>query len=157
MSVRERSFRGLHIRIISNSPEETASIGRRLGMCLQKGDIVCMYGDVGSGKTTMVKGMGSAFGIDDRDITSASFTIVAEYATDPPFVHIDLYRLDSEGDILELGLDDYISGEQVTVIEWAERFKEVSGRAVIVRMVTMSETSREIEIEGINEEDWDHC
>lgn len=157
MSVRERSFRGLHIRIISNSPEETASIGRRLGMCLQKGDIVCMYGDVGSGKTTMVKGMGSAFGIDDRDITSASFTIVAEYATDPPFVHIDLYRLDSEGDILQLGLDDYISGEQVTVIEWAERFKEVSGRAVIVRMVTMSETSREIEIEGINEEDWDHC
>lgn len=102
----------------------------------------------------MVKGIGSAFGIDERDITSASFTIVAEYKTDPPFVHVDLYRLDREEDIRETGIDDYIERERVTVIEWADRMHEVPGNAVVVRIEILSDTMREIEIEGIDEEDW---
>jgi len=116
-----------------------------------------MYGDIGAGKTTMVKGMGSAFGIEDRDITSASFTIVAEYATDPPFVHVDLYRLENEEDIRESGVDEYMGGEHVTVIEWADRLTEVPEDAVIVRIRIASDVLREIEIEGIDEEDWNRC
>lgn len=116
-----------------------------------------MYGDIGAGKTTMVKGMGSAFGIEDRDITSASFTIVAEYATYPPFVHVDLYRLENEEDIRESGVDEYMGGEHVTVIEWADRLTEVPEDAVIVRIRIASDVLREIEIEGIDEEDWNRC
>jgi len=72
------------MKILSNSPDETKDIGFRLGRLLKAGDIVGLYGDLGAGKTTMVKGIAKAVGIDEREIVSASFTIIAEYETDPP-------------------------------------------------------------------------
>ncbi|RJQ43833.1 MAG: tRNA (adenosine(37)-N6)-threonylcarbamoyltransferase complex ATPase subunit type 1 TsaE [Nitrospiraceae bacterium] len=136
------------MKLLSSSEAETRDIGRRLGEKLKPGDIVCLYGELGSGKTVMVKGIASAFGIRERDITSASFTIIAEYDTPVPFYHIDLYRLNNH-EAAELGLQDYIGGSGISVIEWAERAgSEIPSIHISVNFRHVSENVREIEIEG---------
>jgi tRNA threonylcarbamoyladenosine biosynthesis protein TsaE len=138
------------MRLHSSSDTETREIGRKIGDRIGAGDVVCLFGELGAGKTTMVKGIASAFGIDERDITSASFTIVAEHEGRLPFYHIDLYRL-QKGDIDELGLHEYIWSDGVTVIEWAERLGgDLPADAVKVRIGCQGETGRDIEIEGID-------
>ncbi len=134
----------------SKSDTDTREIGRRLGKKLHSGNVVCLYGELGSGKTTMVKGIASVFGIEERDITSPSFTIIAEYDADIPFNHIDLYRL-SGSDVTDLGLHEYFAGEGISIIEWAERAeKEIPEDSIKVRIGYTGESTREIEIEGIN-------
>ena len=133
----------------SSSAEETQDIGRRIGARLKPGDVVSLYGELGSGKTTMVKGIASAFGIKERDITSASFTIIAEYNEGVPFYHIDLYRV-SPGETVELGLQEYLGSGGIAVIEWAERAEEeLPDSAIRVRIANTGETTRDIEIQGI--------
>ena len=128
---------------------ETRETGRRLGKVLKRGDVVCLYGELGAGKTTMVKGIASAIGIDERDITSASFTIIAEYEAAVPFYHIDLYRV-AAGEVAELGLHEYLGSDGIAVVEWAERAEaEMPDSCVRVRIKYMEEGAREIEIEGI--------
>lgn len=137
------------MKLESRNEAETREIGRRVGRQLQAGDVVCLYGELGSGKTTMVKGIASAFGIDERDITSASFTIIAEYKGATPFYHIDLYRVEPER-AGELGLDEYL-GKGVSVIEWAERAgEEIPEGSIKVRINYLGENARDILIEGID-------
>ncbi|MGE5893726.1 MAG: tRNA (adenosine(37)-N6)-threonylcarbamoyltransferase complex ATPase subunit type 1 TsaE [bacterium] len=140
----------------SSSPEETFSIGQKLGRHLGKGRVVCLYGEVGAGKTTMIKGIASAFGISDRDVTSASFTIITQYRTGPRFNHIDLYRVTGSREVFETGVYDALDGESVSVIEWAERLPEVPVDAIRVYFTIVSDSQREIRIEGIDEKDRDH-
>ena len=97
----------------------------------------------------MVKGIASAFGIKERDVTSASFTIIAEYDAGVPFYHIDLYRV-SPGETVELGLQEYLGSGGIAVIEWAERAEEeLPDSAIRVRIANTGETTRDIEIQGI--------
>jgi tRNA threonylcarbamoyladenosine biosynthesis protein TsaE len=144
------------LKIITRSPGETEEIGLKIGNILkaQRGATVCLYGDLGAGKTTLIKGIASAFGIPERDIGSASFVIVAEYETTPPFYHIDLYRVELENDIDGLGIWEYIGSGGIAVVEWAERLSELPEDAIKVRMNYVDENSREIIIEGINEKGW---
>ncbi|MHB8882663.1 MAG: tRNA (adenosine(37)-N6)-threonylcarbamoyltransferase complex ATPase subunit type 1 TsaE [Thermodesulfovibrionales bacterium] len=143
------------MRVTSSSPCETEEIGRRLGRLLKAGDIVCLFGDLGTGKTTMVKGIASSFGLSSRDVTSASFTVIAGYPGNPPFYHIDLYRIESSDDLESTGIWDIIGGESVSVIEWAERLgDEKIGQPVRVYFEEPAEDVRVITIEGINEETW---
>jgi tRNA threonylcarbamoyladenosine biosynthesis protein TsaE len=143
--------------ILSNSPDETKELGFRLGRFLKAGDIVGLYGDLGAGKTTMVKGIAKAVGIDEREIVSASFTIIAEYETDPPFVHIDLYRIESGAELDDLGIRSITGGGSISVIEWAEKARgELQEDIIKVCLQTMDEQTREISIEGLNEEDWNY-
>ncbi len=140
------------IKYISNSPEETKSIGFRIGRLLKPGDIVGLYGDLGTGKTTMVKGIAGAFEIPDKDIVSASFTIISEYDTDPPFIHIDLYRIRDYNELNELGLWDQIGDERISVIEWAEKAEAgLPEDTVKIRLVYTGQNTREIIIEGLDE------
>jgi tRNA threonylcarbamoyladenosine biosynthesis protein TsaE len=137
------------MKLRSSSFEETRDVGRRLGTRLKPGDVVSLYGELGAGKTTMVKGIASAFGIKERDVTSASFTIIAEYDAGVPFYHIDLYRV-SPGETDELGLQEYLGPDGIAVIEWAERAEgEVPDTAIKVRITYTGETTRDIEIQGI--------
>ncbi len=137
------------MKLLSKNEDETKDIGRKLGEKLKRGDVVCLYGELGSGKTTMVKGLASVFGIDERDITSASFTIIAEYDEEVPFYHIDLYRVTSEA-ISELGLQEYFGGEGISVIEWAERAEgELPETSIKVSLNYTDDNIREIEITGI--------
>ena len=124
-------------------------IGRRLGEKLAPGDVVCLFGELGAGKTTMVKGIASSQGIAERDITSASFTIIAEYDTAVPFYHIDLYRA-TDDEIPDLGLHEYLESDGISVIEWAERAEsEIPDKSINVRLNYSDENCREIEITGI--------
>lgn len=107
---------------------------------------MCLTGDLGAGKTVFVKGIASAFGVSPRDVGSASFVLVAEYETKPPFVHIDLYRIESSAALDELGIWEYIGNETMTVIEWAERLDERPDGSISVRIDELSETEREIVI-----------
>jgi tRNA threonylcarbamoyladenosine biosynthesis protein TsaE len=137
------------MKLQSNSDAETRDIGRRIGERLKRGDVVCLYGDLGAGKTTMVKGIASALGISERDITSASFTIIAEYDADVPFYHIDLYRLTPE-QVPDLGLHEYLGPDGISVIEWAERAEgEVPADSIRVSLYHKEEDLREIEIRGM--------
>jgi len=138
------------MKLQSNSDTETKEIGHRLGEQLKRGDVVCLYGELGAGKTTMVKGIASAFGIDERDITSASFTIIAEYNVSVPFYHIDLYRI-SPDEVPELGLQEYLGADSVAVIEWAERAEgEIPEQSVRVTLRHKEDNTRDIEIKGIH-------
>lgn len=145
------------MRLTSNSPSDTEEIGQRLGKVLKAGDVVCLYGDLGSGKTTMVKGMASYFGISSRDVTSASFTVIAEYPVNPPFYHIDLYRIKSRDDLESTGIWDIVGGDGVSVIEWSEKLGNDYKKSVIkVFLKEPGEFIREIIIEGIDEKTWNN-
>jgi tRNA threonylcarbamoyladenosine biosynthesis protein TsaE len=138
------------MKLQSNSDAETREIGRRLGEKLKRGDVVCLYGELGAGKTTMVKGIASALGVNERDITSASFTIIAEYNISVPFYHIDLYRVNSD-EVSELGLREYLGADGIAVIEWAERAEgEIPDQSIRVSLHYREDDTREIEIEGIH-------
>ncbi len=110
--------------IISHSPAQTRRFGARLGLLLQSGDLVCLEGDLGTGKTCLIQGIGEGMGVAGP-ITSPTFTLVAEYQPPPPastLYHIDLYRLDAPvEEALAFGLEDYLLGYGVCVIEWADR------------------------------------
>ena len=134
----------------SNSEAETREIGFKLGKKIKRGDVICLYGELGSGKTTMVKGIAKALGISERDITSASFSIIVEYDSDIPFYHIDLYRVEND-EVASLGLHEYIGMEGISVIEWAERAeKEIPDNRIKVTLKYTGENSREIWVDGIS-------
>lgn len=143
------------MRLLSSGPEETLSYGFKLGCLLKKGDVVCLFGELGSGKTTFTKGIASALGIPERDITSASFTIIAEHKGTLPFYHIDLYRIEGTGQFCNLGIEEYLGKDGVSVIEWAERLGKIDD-SISVTFNILSEEQRELIIEGIDEKDWDN-
>jgi tRNA threonylcarbamoyladenosine biosynthesis protein TsaE len=133
----------------SNSASETKTIGQRIGRQLKAGDVVCLYGDLGAGKTTITQGIASSLGINERDITSASFTIIAEHEGPIPFYHIDLYRLHT-GEASGLGLHEYFQSEGISVIEWAERAEdEIPEDCIKVIMTHTGDDTRDVEIAGI--------
>ena len=145
------------MKVTSNSPEATEEIGFKIGERLRAGDIVLLYGSLGAGKTTMVKGIARALGIDRKDITSASFTIIAEYPTTPPFFHIDLYRTSGGLDLESTGIWDCIGNHSISVIEWPEHAEgELPEDSLKITIKDLGNDIREIIIEGGNEKDWDY-
>jgi tRNA threonylcarbamoyladenosine biosynthesis protein TsaE len=142
-------------KYISKGSDETKEIGFRLGRLLGPGDIVGLYGELGSGKTTLVKGIARAFGIEDRDIVSASFTIITQYSTKPPFSHIDLYRIEKTTELDDIGFWDQIKGDGISVIEWAEKTEgRLLDEIIKVKLKSLNEEMREITIEVKDEKDW---
>lgn len=144
----------LSSKIISRSVDETERIGFKLGTFLKASGTVktvMLYGDLGTGKTTLIKGVGSAFGIAKRDLCSASFIMVAEYETSPPFYHIDLYRLERPEAVDAAGVWEYIETGGVAVIEWAERLQGAPDNAVKVYIRHLGPEEREITIAGPTE------
>ncbi len=116
---------------ISHSPSQTQRFGARLGALLQAGDLICLEGELGTGKTCLAQGIGRGMGIGGP-IVSPTFTLVAEHRPPPPappLYHIDLYRLDTPvNEAWAFGLDDYLHGEGVCLIEWAERIASILPR-----------------------------
>ena len=110
---------------ISNSAEETIAAGRAYGREASKGDVFALTGDLGAGKTQFVKGF--VAGVESgADVTSPTFVLVHEYAGGRlPVYHFDFYRLENREAILRLGFDDYIFGDGVCLIEWADRHADL--------------------------------
>ncbi len=140
------------LRVITVSAEETERLGFEIGRFVSSQEglrTVLLYGDLGAGKTVLVKGIARSLGIPDREVGSASFVIVAEYETQPPLYHIDLYRLEGEAEVEALGLWEYFDGSGLAVVEWAERLPEVPESALRVRITHGDDDAREIVIEGM--------
>lgn len=106
--------------ITTHNPAHTVSIGARLGRLLKPGDVVALVGRLGAGKTTLTRGIAQGLGVD-ADVHSPTFTLVHEHLGTVPLYHIDLYRLDTPEEAADIGVEDYVHGDGVTVIEWAER------------------------------------
>jgi len=108
---------------ISHSEAQTRRFGARLGELLQSGDVICLAGELGAGKTCLAQGIGQGLGVEGP-ITSPSYTLINEYGQEQarlPFYHVDLYRLGEAKEALTLGLEEYFYGEGVCVVEWADR------------------------------------
>ena len=145
------------MKVISNSPEATEEIGFKIGKKLRAGDIVQLHGELGTGKTVLVKGIARALGIDRRDITSASFTIISEYPSHPPLFHVDLYRISGGVELEKTGIWDCIGNHSITVIEWAEHAEsELPEDSLKISLKAVGNDTREIIIEGTDEKNWNH-
>ncbi|HEX79364.1 MAG TPA: tRNA (adenosine(37)-N6)-threonylcarbamoyltransferase complex ATPase subunit type 1 TsaE [Dehalococcoidia bacterium] len=106
--------------LISHSPDDTIKIGTRIGGLAASGDIFLLTGSLGTGKTCLTQGIARGLGIEEYT-QSPSFVLVRQLYGRLPLYHIDLYRLDNIGEVADLGLDDYLYGEGVCVVEWAEK------------------------------------
>ena len=106
----------------TDSADATVALGRALASCLAPGAVVALHGDLGAGKTHLVKGIADGLGGRAADVTSPTFTLVHEVDTEPLLIHADLYRVESEAEAEALGLDEWIAaGDAVVVVEWPER------------------------------------
>jgi tRNA threonylcarbamoyladenosine biosynthesis protein TsaE len=112
----------LEIRI--NGLKETEDFGIKLGKLLEPGDIVCLNGELGAGKTTMTKSIGIGLGVEEY-ITSPTFTLINQYRGRMPVYHFDVYRLENVEELYDLGFDEYFFGNGVCIIEWAEKIEKM--------------------------------
>jgi tRNA threonylcarbamoyladenosine biosynthesis protein TsaE len=130
---------------ISNSPEETEAFGRRLADQVGTGEVLALTGELGSGKTQFVKGLAGGLGAT-TPATSPTFTLIHEYSGGRlPIYHFDFFRVEDRPSAERLGLDDYLFGDGVSVIEWADRFSDlIPETARWIAFETKSETQRAI-------------
>jgi tRNA threonylcarbamoyladenosine biosynthesis protein TsaE len=115
---------GLLIVIETSSPEETGILGEKLGSFLRAGDMICLYGGLGAGKTRFAQGIALGMGIEGA-VTSPTFTLINEYYGRLPLFHMDVYRLNSAMEMEDLGYEEYFYNGGVTLVEWAEKIIEL--------------------------------
>ena len=114
----------MRLQTTTRGADETHALGRRIGALLRAGDVVVLDGELGSGKTVFAKGIAVGLGITEP-VVSPTFTVVREYDAPTPLVHVDVYRLDHLQELHDLGFDDLVGGDAVTVVEWGERVSAV--------------------------------
>lgn len=132
--------------ITSASPEATVALGERLGRVAAAGDLVCLWGDLGAGKTQLAKGIARGLGID-AVVNSPTFILMAEYPGRIRLFHVDLYRLADAADALAGGVIDERQSDGLTVVEWPDRFGTVlPRRRVDVRIEGTGDDERTIEV-----------
>jgi len=143
----------LALDVVSQSPEQTRRLGRRLGELARPGDVYLLTGDLGSGKTCLTQGIALGLGIS-TPVTSPTFTLLNEYTCRSagarlPLLHADLYRLDRpELDAVDLGLEEYLDGAGVCIIEWAERATGLwPAERLVIRLRTVAESKRTLVFE----------
>jgi tRNA threonylcarbamoyladenosine biosynthesis protein TsaE len=142
---------GMTREVITHSAEETTAFGRTLTDLLAPPKLVLLRGDLGAGKTTLVKGIAAAFeAASEEDVTSPTFTLVHEYRSPRAnLYHIDLYRVDTPRELETLGLDDLISENSILLIEWGEKFPRfVRDRDVEIWLERVGENERKIHVLG---------
>ena len=136
---------------ISKSPEETMKVAEEFAALLMPGDVIALKGEIGSGKTTFVQGLAKGLGVSDT-INSPTFMLINEFDGRLPLYHFDFYRINSQREVLNLGLEHYFYGEGVTVVEWADRFPQfIPEEATNIEFGSQSERVREITIYKMNQ------
>jgi tRNA threonylcarbamoyladenosine biosynthesis protein TsaE len=136
-------------QIITHSAEETIAYGRRLAGALSAPLIVLLRGDLGAGKTTLVKGIAEGFGAARAgDVTSPTFTLIHEYrGATTTLYHVDLYRIDTEREFETLGLDDLLAPNCIVLIEWGEKFPQLQrNKNLQITLERLGETERKIDL-----------
>ena len=150
------------MQVSTHSHEESLALGKHLGQWLKVGDIVLLFGDLGSGKTTLTQGLCRGLGLPQNEyVRSPSFTLINEYQGVIPIYHIDLYRLDTIQEIETLGLEEILfAGKSVSIVEWAEKLFPPTNpdaflsfeidKRVEIRIEINSETDRLLKIAPVN-------
>jgi tRNA threonylcarbamoyladenosine biosynthesis protein TsaE len=143
------------IEFSANSPEETFALGQGIAAHLRPGSVIALRGELGSGKTCLVKGIASGLGIEDT-ITSPTYTIINEYSVPEGISrnqilrHMDIYRISGE-EFIEIGGEELIRGDDISLIEWSERVeKYLPENTIRIYIKITGSLSRLINIEGIN-------
>ena len=132
----------------TRTPAETQTIGEEIGKQLRQGDLVALIGDLGTGKTCLTQGIARGVGVyPNQIVNSPSYTLINEYAGKTPIYHVDLYRLQNHDELLELGLDEYMEGNGICIIEWAEKLGSLKISHTKIQITWLSEMTREIEIQ----------
>jgi tRNA threonylcarbamoyladenosine biosynthesis protein TsaE len=130
--------------LISRSPEETRKIGTIIGEFAEPGDVLLLEGKLGAGKTCLTQGIALGLGIDDY-VLSPTFVIMRELYGRLPLYHIDLYRLDDIEESMDLGLDDYLYGDGLSVVEWAEKAIGIMPRRhLMIKIDYINDTERRL-------------
>ena len=138
--------------VVSNSPEETIELGRKIGSQLKGGEVVAVCGVLGSGKTHLIKGIAAGAGAAEAEkVTSPTFVIINEYKGRLDVYHIDAYRLDSIAEFEMIGFDDYCQPQSVVLIEWADKIESALKNIDYIRaeLFHTGETQRGIHIENV--------
>ena len=124
----------------TESPEETQALGEQIGKTLKQGEVIALIGDLGTGKTCLTQGIARGVGIaSDEVVNSPSYILINEYNGRIPIYHIDLYRLEDSAEIAELGLREYVEGDGICIIEWAERMADALPDTAIKIHITLAE------------------
>jgi tRNA threonylcarbamoyladenosine biosynthesis protein TsaE len=140
--------------ITTHSPEETIAFGRTLAELLSPPKLLLLRGELGAGKTTLVKGIAAGFeAAEEEDVTSPTFTLVHEYrGPRANLYHIDLYRVDTPRELETLGLDDLRADDSILLIEWGEKFPRfLRERDVEISLERQSENARKIRIVSLDQ------
>ena len=143
----QTSIRG----VVTHSAEETIALGRSLVSDLAPPKLVLLRGDLGAGKTTLVKGIAKGFeAAEEENVTSPTFTLIHEYGQQHKVYHVDLYRLDRVGEVAGLGLEELFEQDSVVLVEWGERFPQIMpAERIEIRIETGEGDQREITVTPI--------
>ena len=131
--------------VITNSASETRELGVRLAEQLKAGDVILMDGELGAGKSELARGVAKGLGVQET-VTSPSFTILNVYESGRvPLYHFDWYRLESAEELYELGMDEYLGGDGIALVEWPERCPDaVPEECLVIRIKAEGENTRRI-------------
>jgi tRNA threonylcarbamoyladenosine biosynthesis protein TsaE len=129
---------------VSRSVADTYAIAKKIAKDLVGGEIILLEGELGAGKTTFTKGLALALGIKD-EVVSPTFIMMREYQGSLPLYHFDLYRIDDEQELEELGLREYLYGNGICVIEW-NKFSDFPKKTLQIKIQRIDDNSRSIEI-----------
>ncbi|MDD4362882.1 MAG: tRNA (adenosine(37)-N6)-threonylcarbamoyltransferase complex ATPase subunit type 1 TsaE [Atribacterota bacterium] len=125
---------------ISKTPIETGELGEKIGKLLRPGNIIALNGQLGAGKTCLIKGIAKGLK-SDNDVTSPSFSLINEYIGDYPIYHFDFYRINNPEEIETLGYEEYFYGTGVTLIEWAEKIEKYLPDELVLIDIKIEENS----------------
>ena len=132
---------------ITKSPEETTALGKKIAKFLKPGNVAALSGNLGSGKTTFLKGLTTGLGLKNADaVTSPTFSLMHIYDSKPQVYHFDLYRLESEKEVLDIGFEEFVSDpEAITCVEWAEKIPGVMPKdALKIQFEVINKNQRKI-------------
>ena len=136
------------MNVVSRSAQQTQALGERLGARLGRGDVVACIGPLGAGKTCFLQGLARGLGVM-TDVTSPTFVLVNQYRGRLPVYHVDAYRTGSLSELVDLGLEEMLHGEGVTVVEWADKLLPLlPPRTVTVTIAGLGDEPRQIELAG---------
>jgi tRNA threonylcarbamoyladenosine biosynthesis protein TsaE len=134
--------------VVAPTPEATQALGERVGARLHAGDVVACIGELGAGKTCFIQGLARGLGVDG-DVTSPTFVLVNQYRGRLPVYHVDAYRTGSLTELVDLGLEEMLHGDGVTVVEWADKLQPLLPASTLAVTITgLGDEPRRIVVEG---------
>jgi len=141
------------MQLETKSAAETRRVGKRIGKALGRGDLIVLFGELGAGKTCLTQGIAIGLGVEKKYVSSPSFVIIKEYQGRLPLYHVDFFRLQTAKEIESTGYDEYICGEGVTVIEWAEKIEDtLPEKHFRIELIISGKNKRHILLKPVGED-----